>query len=92
MVTFSEVTLAGTVKVCRVSLSNPKVWVTVTGVVAPAAGTPMPVTAGTPTPAASAVTATDETTRTRRRRPGTRPVTPAASPRSAVIVRSPDVI
>ncbi len=33
----SEVTSAGTVKFCRVSLSKPKVWVTV-GVVAPAVG------------------------------------------------------
>ena len=32
MVMFRDVTLAGTVNVCRVSLSNPKFWVTVGGV------------------------------------------------------------
>ena len=36
-VSVSDVTPAGTVKFCKVSLSKPKVWVTVLGVVAPAA-------------------------------------------------------
>jgi hypothetical protein len=66
--------LAGTVNVCRVSSSNPKFWVTVGGVPAPAFVVPTPVTMGATMLVARATAATADAVTIRRRRPGTHPV------------------